>query len=80
MASECEHTQAEPAPARWTELLLAEQSPLKRAETRRKLEQDPALRVSAEVESLASLRAVAAGQASLPPAFAMVTAHVLELL
>ncbi|WP_410609448.1 response regulator transcription factor [Amycolatopsis sp. lyj-109] len=54
MAFEREHRPAEPV----TEVLLAEQGPLDRAETRRKLEQDPALRVSAEVESLASLRAV----------------------
>ncbi len=54
VAFECEHRPAEPG----TEVLLAEQWPLNRAETRRKLEQDPALHVSAEVESLASLRAV----------------------
>ncbi|WP_410643559.1 response regulator transcription factor [Amycolatopsis sp. lyj-346] len=54
MAFEREHRPAD----RWTEVVLAEQGPLDRAETRRKLERDPALRVSAEVESLASLRAV----------------------
>ncbi|QKV74645.1 response regulator transcription factor [Amycolatopsis sp. Hca4] len=54
MAFEREHRTAGPE----TEVLLAEQWPLNRAETRRKLEQDPALRVSAEVESLVSLRGV----------------------
>jgi DNA-binding NarL/FixJ family response regulator len=58
VAFECEHAHADAGPGRWIEILLAEQWPLNRAETRRKLEQDPALRVSAEVESLASLRAV----------------------
>lgn len=58
VAFECEHRPAEPGLARFTEVLLADRGPLNRAETRRKLERDPALRVSAEVESLASMRTV----------------------
>ncbi len=49
---------AEDVPSMEIEVLLADRRALARVESRRKLEQDPTLRVSAEVEALSSLKAV----------------------